>query len=149
MNMSNADVAQVLEDAADLYQSEQVEWCSGAWVRFNKDTGVLSACAEGALFLARGYDRATVREELDNLFRKDPLAKAARDALLATIKQDYPGETQVHLWNDNRIGGRQPVQVAWDRRDGTRNMLTEPIPAVAKAEVVEAMRRTAKDLCNN
>jgi hypothetical protein len=46
-------MAQVLEDAADLYQSEKVHWCQGAYVKWGEDP-VLTVCATTALGMAAG-----------------------------------------------------------------------------------------------
>src|SRR4029079_15943379 len=58
-NMTTIEqMAQILEDAADLYQAEQVNWCAGAWYKDdNGDSDVsnlkpgsaLSVCASTAL----------------------------------------------------------------------------------------------------
>jgi len=54
---SNSEVADVLEKAADLYESEKVEWCKNRWGEPSRgDDGQvwISACAATALGLAAG-----------------------------------------------------------------------------------------------
>jgi hypothetical protein len=126
-NVSNADVAKVLEDAADLYESEKIEWCTRSWAKLTDVT--VSACAEGALLLAMGYNWAEVFSAASRLFSTDLLAQAASDSLLDHLNE---GRTvmidSVYRWNDRMM---------------TRH------PAEAKAQVIEAMKETAKDLRNS
>lgn len=58
MKFSNAEVAQVLEDAADLYESEKVEWCKNTWgsldvIVASGQVG-MTACAATSLGMAAG-----------------------------------------------------------------------------------------------
>lgn len=57
--MTNVEVADVLDKAADLYQAEQVEWCAGKWVTVVPSGNLyaplkMSVCAGGAIALAAG-----------------------------------------------------------------------------------------------
>lgn len=47
--ISDLEVAQVLEDAATLYEDEKIEWCDGYWVKLTDrgEVTTLSMCAEG------------------------------------------------------------------------------------------------------
>lgn len=51
--ITDADMAQVLEDAADLYLAEKVHWCQGSYIR-KEDAPVLTVCATTALGMAAG-----------------------------------------------------------------------------------------------
>lgn len=53
--MERHEIAEVLEKAADLYESETIEWCKGS--NFLTGPGKLSACAQGAINLAAGTYR--------------------------------------------------------------------------------------------
>jgi hypothetical protein len=142
-NVPNADVAKVLEDAADLYESEKIEWCTRSWAK-NTD-GAISACAEGALLLARGYNWATVFNSSRELFSTDLLAHAAHDSLLDHLNEGQAVKLgSVYHWNDKVAGVRTRVELV----DGT-TVLSRISPAEAKAEVIEAMKETAKDLRNS
>lgn len=50
--MENSEAAEILEKAADLYESDTIGWCTGS--NFQSGTMRLSACAQGAIFLASG-----------------------------------------------------------------------------------------------
>lgn len=148
-NVPNADVAQVLEDAADLYESEKVEWCTGLWAKRQERTGVISACAEGAILLARGYDWFAIWDRSATLFDRDLLAQAANVALLKEINRGSTHLwTGVYTWNDQAIGGRHKVK-AFDAFGHEVERVTAPIPHVAKAEVIEKMKQAAKNLRNS
>lgn len=58
MKFSNAEVAQVLEDAADMYESEKVEWCKNTWGSMDGVTATgrvgMTACAATSLGMAAG-----------------------------------------------------------------------------------------------
>lgn len=50
--MERTKAAEILEKAADLYESETIGWCTGS--NFQAGEVKLSACAQGAIFLASG-----------------------------------------------------------------------------------------------
>lgn len=154
-NVPNADVAQVLEDAADLYESEKVEWCTRIWASVC-DEG-LSACAEGAILLARGHEWQTVWSAGSRIFDEDLLAKAANRALLYTVNEDRLSRDlnevpYTYRWNDLYIGDRPMVEVEDRSVSGVmvkRQHKGPPDKALAKSEVIEMMKRAAKDLRNS
>lgn len=137
----NAEVAQILEDAADLYESEQIEWCTGQWARSTPGVKKVSACAEGAILLACGYKWTSVFGHGTMLFDTDIRAKAAHDALLDVVRE-VSGYHTVYGWNDHAIGSRELIN-----QDGLV-VMGPPNASVAKAEVVEAMKEAAKGLRN-
>lgn len=122
--MGNVDleVAQVLEDAATLYEDEKIEWCKGGWVknhvRLNLDTEevvpTLSMCAEGALMAAAGLTNGTIAFYQDRQDERD-LVDADREAsrrfaqarAVVTVAVGAP----IPLWNDSisNGGGKQKV----------------------------------------
>lgn len=143
--MQPNDVAALLEKAADLYESEQIDWCKGAWGSLTRlkegsitsgwDTGQFH-CAEGAILVAAGY---TMREIIDaqtpnnghpNVERlvKDPGVREAYRAVAhhlgLMINEDEP-----KIWNMN------------DRMDATE-------PGKAKQYLINVFKETAKDLRN-
>lgn len=81
---TNAEVAEVLEKAADLLESEQVAWIQGVESRADAEGNVVSACVIGLLNLV-------TQAEL-NIYNH--LYRAALDAVTR-----YLG-TSVVAWND-------------------------------------------------
>lgn len=139
-------VATVLETAADLYESEKIQWCEGDWAKAhgslaNPDTPI-SACAEGALLLAAGFTAVQVVRRRDLLFAESELAMRSMTALKNTINQGRSDEdhVSVYFWNDTQIGNRKPVVRIDKHGRGTYEDYTAP--------VVEAMKQAAKDLRN-
>lgn len=135
--MQPDDVASILEKAADLYESEQIDWCKGAWGSKTrlKETGQFH-CAEGAILRAAGY---TMREIIDaqvpdngypgiDRLTNDPGVKEAFRAVAHhlghMINEDDP-----KLWTLN------------DRMDAKE-------PGKAKQYLINAFKETAKDLRN-
>lgn len=128
--MGNLDLeaAQVLEDAADLYESERIDWCTGSWVE--NGGKVLSMCAEGALMKAAGLkDRTIWAYEKISQLRSDTFLRNADNAAYDryTTARDlvaqHVGGVSVTGWNDELAGGKQGV--------------------------IETFREVAKDLRNN
>ena len=144
LTVTTDQVATVLETAADLYESEQIGWCSGKWVR---GTSRISACAEGAILLAAGCTATQINRKLDALFKDVPLAGLALKALRSAINQGGLSSCSVHEWNDTIIGNRMPTRVIV--REGLEvETLTEPNIPLAKSQVIEALKQAAKDLRN-
>lgn len=148
--MDSNEVAEVLENAARLYRDEKVEWCTGNWVdivdtpdwrvHWNRETQFetpglpLSACAEGALLRACGFDWNQVARYpvgADSVLAEDrskgALFKKAQNALLRYIRELTGKGLSVYGWNDSMN--------ARDIENG-------------RAQVIEAMEATAKDLRN-
>lgn len=53
--LSDTEMADILERAADLYEAEQYGWCRESFCHKNFITGDLSICALTALALAAGF----------------------------------------------------------------------------------------------
>lgn len=118
--MEKAAVAEVLERAADLYESEQIDWCQGAPYRISWGKK-LSACAMGALYLASGHNIQLENGSVavnDNgvLYASGHSAARALGAFLDDDRWTVAG------WND---AGRR-----------------------TKQEVIDAMKECAKELRN-
>lgn len=132
--MGNLDLeaAQVLEDAADLYESERIDWCTGSWVEQTNrgEVATLSMCAEGALMKAAGLKDATIWAfEKHSQLRSDTFLRNADNAAYdryTTAREmvdQHVGGVGVTGWNDELAGGKQGV--------------------------IETFREVAKDLRNN
>lgn len=144
--MNPNDVADLLEKAADLYESEQIDWCKGSWGThrtYDPDTtGVREGvfhCAEGALLRAAGYtmdqlidaqtrfeDKKDRNLKIERLMN-DPLVHAA---VVAVDRHEEWGRQDPSLWyfNDNKL-------------DHTK-------PSEAKQQLITIFKNTAKDLRN-
>lgn len=125
--LSDEQVADILEKAADLYQSEQVEWCANDWIRISAEEKV-SVCAGGALALAAGVNMELFHKAYGDqysngsLLANDPRNREFMQVLNRTA--GYLGRP-VPSWND-------------DPRD--RN---------SKQNVIDRFRMIAKDIRNN
>ena len=160
--MRNAEVADVLEKAADLYESEQIEWCQGNWqketLRFPngsvthfhsgqgaamvlKDLGgvekIISMCASGALARAVGIPVVWAQEIEGFEFRT--LGTDERRFLYSLAREAVLKKLRGESTNPFRPG--DPY-------------LTNNIPqwndskARSKQEVIDVFKETAKDLRN-
>jgi hypothetical protein len=119
------DPAEILEAAADLYESEQIEWCKGAF--FNDGTnvgGIVSACAWGALILATTEDEKVAMSFADPCMHDPGPPRDVIDNILAarSVVEDKIAQSIVSF-NDYRLG-------------------------TTKQDVIDLFRETAKDLRN-
>jgi hypothetical protein len=61
MNPTPSETADLLERAADLYESEQIQWCKGNWATpYSENRSGQFHCAEGVLLRAAGFSWAQV-----------------------------------------------------------------------------------------
>lgn len=122
------DIAEILEVAADLYESEQIEWCQTTF--FNgrpgeEDTGDLfSACAWGAIVLA-------ATESSEEAF-----------AITGPPAEWYSPEREL-AWNAVEAAKRA-VEVKLSRGLPYFN----DYYARSKQEIINLFKETAKDLRN-
>lgn len=142
--VNDLDVAQVLEDAATLYEDEKIEWCQGAWYRQPGCFGPLTMCAEGALMAAAGFAPIVVKTFQDGNQSEQILANAstgreayskllgARKAVTDALPPVASGKQGIPYWNDRLTGGFE---------DAAGN-------AKAKQAVIDMFRTVAKDLRN-
>jgi hypothetical protein len=131
-------VADVLEASADLYESEQYEWCQGAYYRGDLQVGI-SMCASQALRTVCG-ERLYETEEGSRALRSDssrldkPLLRAALKALdLAPSGEE---------WQNNHEG----FLITWN--DKSENSLQGIRPRRTKQEVIDLFKDKAKELRN-
>jgi hypothetical protein len=125
-NVMAAKVADILEKAADLYESEQVDWCQGGFYNQGENEvsvsgrKITSACAWGALILAgfqgdENYAWAAAGGIPASSFIWK-LVEQARLALEANIGDSVP------YYNDKM--------------------------STSKQQIIDRMKNTAKDLRN-
>lgn len=162
---SNAEIAQVLEDAADLYESDKVEWCQNSWGGADPDLngGVkLTACASTSLGLAVGlgvhipglidnlfYVTDMPDEELDDRL-KEGVVEHIDHQFLATQMMVYGGSTMKYTLRGVRL--YKAVRELMDSKVGVHASSTLPnfndSGQRSKQIVVDLFKETAKDLRN-
>ena len=130
--LSNADMATVLEDAADAYESEKIEWCQSRWLLHSgaPDTPPqqLTVCAATALGVAAGLG-ALVPEYLET-HGSIQRYRAARACVEKRLDLDLTG------FND-RIDA-----VSHDRHK------LRHVPGCTKQDIIDLFKGTAKELRN-
>jgi hypothetical protein len=112
--------AEILEEAADLYRSETVDWCQGSWIEHQgEEAEFVSVCAEGALLLAAGFSFEEIQI----------LSDTGVSNWVKNMDWNH-ARTRLHIHLNTSVFG-------WnDRRERT------------KQDVIDAMEATAKDLRN-
>lgn len=136
--VTDLEVAQVLEDAATMYEDEKIEWCQGAWYRGG------SMCAEGALMRAAGFAPLVIKSFQDLNQQEQVLANVstgretyskllgARKAVTDALPRTGSSKQGIPYWNDSLT-------------DGSEDAASK---AKAKQAVVDMFRTVAKDLRN-
>lgn len=124
--LSRDEVADTLEKAADLYQAEQVEWCTKEWIQRPQGVlGKVSVCAGGAIALAAGLNLNLFYRTYGQAYTDG--AELARDPNYGKFREVLD-RVAMHLgepvpsWNDNLFTPR------------------------TKADVIDMLRRAAKDI---
>lgn len=121
--MDKEAMAGILERAADLYESEKIEWCKRFWIKLDVFDQPISACAEGAIYLAAGLPATvTALSGSPSFTRGEFTDEYIRGNQAISVLADWLTLTHVYKWNDAE--GRN------------------------KADVIEAMKNCAKDLRN-
>lgn len=120
--MSSLQVAEVLEKAADLYESEQYEWCQMTLAQYDKSPvrQLVSLCASGALAIASGYwDGRVTNSDLTSAYQD------AYNALKWAVLEKADGFT-VEGWNDRANRTKQEViDTMKETAKGIRNAHSE------------------------
>jgi hypothetical protein len=151
-------IADVLEAAADLYESEKVEWCRGAWsrtgpVRAGEPPQLLSVCASTAIAMAAGLPvtASGVLEDMTGGVGQGHIKPEV--ALYGATRQiiDARLGTPLPSWNDDTavvVEGSTEERIAMTS-DGQRVILKRWRHRTrTKDEVIELFKETAKDLRN-
>jgi len=163
MAPTKAEVADVLEMAADLYEAEQVKWCMGSW-GFSQEDGTRTACASSALALACGL-RQGHAAMLENVIETGMIAGIGLtepEQLYLDVRKHVDEKLRWRLprWNDlTRTEPRlnlgliefEIVDGAYRLKTSTKGapvFTTEAIPVRTKADVIELFKSLAKDLRN-
>lgn len=138
--VTDLEVAQVLEDAATMYEDEKIEWCINNWARKEvrlthdpdgnvKATPVITMCAEGALLAAAGF---TLDQLLDFQY-----THKAREGYL--VELDFVAFNKFNDARRSLIGAIGGYVTTWN---------DHMPPETGKERVVATMREVAKDLRN-
>jgi hypothetical protein len=117
--------AEILEKAADLYESEQIDWCQGQAYGLSWPKGMVSACAMGAIYLASGYKIRGGGYVVNN-----PREVAAHDS----FRQGRRAIHELEIFLDPECSR---TVAGWNDQ-----------PERTKEEVIQAMKDCAKDLRN-
>ena len=108
--LSDLEVADALDRAADLYESEQYDWCQGKYEDFQPS--IISICASTALGLAVGLPRWCVNKVERAASRASPLEEPyyrVRETVLRHIENQYFGPSALPIWNDEKGRTKQEV----------------------------------------
>ena len=168
---TKAEIADVLETAADLYEAERVEWCLGSWGRNELITSTkgdlvprVTACASSALALASGLHQAHARM-LENVIETGITAGiglSEPEKLYLDVRKHVDGRLGWRLpaWNDlTRTEPRLNLgPIEFEIVDGAYMLKANTtkasvftmaaIPVRTKAQVIELFKGLAKDLRN-
>lgn len=132
--ITNDQVAQVLEDAAELYESEKYDWCQGAYYNGSLNRGI-SMCASQALRIACGERFLSTSES--TWFPKTSLLQLDVGLLGAAFRA-----LSRALGSDSECINHEGVLVSWN------DALGSPLIRRTKQEVVDLFKNTAKELRN-
>lgn len=105
---SNTEIADVLDRAADMYESEKVEWCQRSWGEKDRATGqALSMCASTAIYAAAGFDMLMSGTAKDDARQSPQLGQAVEGHMLKYLGI-HPG-FGIPSWNDSHVYTKQQV----------------------------------------
>jgi hypothetical protein len=131
-------VADVLEDAADLYESEQVDWCSGSWTR--DEARGLSVCASTALAMACDLPLPVAMAAGGSNLRDGGYQRIVR---VAGFNSGAVAETELYIQARVVLDDRMPKAIS------SVVLWNDSLPWVdGKQQVIEMFKETAKDLRN-
>lgn len=137
MNPTLSETADLLERAADLYESEQIDWCRGSWGTSINYIGIDTAahgqfhCAEGALLRAAGFSLEQIEASQHRLS-----GEAADVCKLLATPVVWAGIEAVNSHLGHYVG---PRLYHYNDQLAAR---------FAKQTLIQAFKETAKDLRN-
>lgn len=145
--ITKADMADVLEKAADLYEAEKYEWCEGAWFveRDNECLALgdpaISVCASTALGLACDLSLSSARD-MENVYM---MLRNVHVGL--TVPNDIPFQYTKYFLAREQVDRHLVMRLGADAdlptwNDGGHGR------DVTKPEVIELFKEIAKDLRN-
>jgi hypothetical protein len=127
----------ILERAADILESEQVEWCQGRYFNISDDPtkAPISACALGAVRIAGIQVMGATGVSMAGLTTHAP-------DWLGEVESEIDAILEVYL--NTKLPGQQPE----DFPDWGGVATYNDVPERTKAEVIEVFKQVAKDLRN-
>lgn len=161
---TKSEIADVLERAADLYESDKADWCHGKWGGHNQD-GSITVCASSALGLAAGIEVGHVlmledqAEAPSTPWTTGDMGITAPELLYLATRHHVDQVLGVRLptWNDyytNRVSIAGDASVRYVNGafewagEAVPRIVTEKVPARSKEQVIELFKGLAKDLRN-
>jgi hypothetical protein len=105
--MEQEEMAEILEKAADLYESEQVDWCRRDWASLSRD-GRLSVCAEGAIYLASGVKETTLLTDFPSLDEEASRRGSVVIGFLSRVTR-LRSHLSLYAWNDSNAENKQAI----------------------------------------
>jgi hypothetical protein len=145
--VTKAEMADVLEKAADLYESEQVEWCRQTWGGMVPGVG-MTACASSALANAVGLDHFYAQSlELRVMAGiSDGLSGPARLYMKTRQHVDRALGQNLPAWNDEEKV--VPVLVGPVFKGSDSYAVSRAVSLRSKEQVIDLFKELAKDLRN-
>lgn len=157
---SNAEIAQVLEDAADLYESEKIQWCSGSWggheltlqneVRVNACAATSIAMAAGVgVYLVGALDRVIVFPNMG-----EEHVRRAVEHIVQNINPEWRQRTEHNYGPGILQWSPRTVQLYFSARDEVEKRIDTTLPSFNdkygqnKDAVIQLIKETAKELRN-
>jgi hypothetical protein len=139
-------MADVLERAADLYESEKVEWCAGRWVKVPRILGeaTISGCAATAVAMAAGLSHQVAQviggsSMLDRIYQ----TAVRNHAQIADQRKQAELYIAVRVFVDQRVmamtEGAMASVVIWND--------TQPL-LQGKQNTIDLFKEIAKDMRN-
>lgn len=133
---SDSEAADLLEKAADLYESEEIDWCKGSWgttVNYSEDGEITRGqfhCAEGALLRASGLSMADIG-------RRMAAPEVLKNRVMLGIPVIDRAARAVNRHLDSAINGN------------VLHPYNDRLPEdTAKQTLIEVFKKTAKELRN-
>lgn len=138
MNPTPSETADLLERAADLYESEQIQWCKVNWATpYSEDRSGQFHCAEGALLRAAGY---SWKQVLDAQMKSSSAKKDDPD-IIARMMRLPKIQQAIRAVNGHTVHPQDNTAWLWDLND----RLT---PDTAKEALIQRFKEAAKELRN-
>jgi hypothetical protein len=157
-------MAQVLEDAAQMYQDEKDNWCSDSWYKDHngdcdgsnlKPGSPLSVCASTALGMAAGLGVLVPEFLEDNAMLGGPDKGTTEDEhwgwAYVWTEEAVQRYKDTRAWVEGRLEERYGVAYLPEFNDAAERAVDEfgnRVPLRTKQEIIDLFKDTAKELRN-
>jgi peptidoglycan/xylan/chitin deacetylase (PgdA/CDA1 family) len=137
-NSSLAHYPEILEEAADILESETVGWCKESYYQGEPSLPPVNACAIGAIRMAISRQSALSRWAVKDLEMLPYWAAVQEDAVCRKLRQYMVMSVPLDLGNDMSVPWNwSGIDELNDREETT------------KEQVIEVLKDAAKDWRNN